>query len=62
MDIQTKQNSKVKYVGYLLDDTMSGEAMAFYVVNKVNNKLKLVYSKNAFLTPALRRQIYNALI
>ena len=41
---------------------MSGEAMALNVVNKINNKLKFLYRKNSFLTPALRRLLCNALI
>ena len=61
-DIQSKQHSKVKYLGCLLDETMSGEAMALNVVNKINNKLKFLYRKNSFLTPALRRLLCNALI
>ena len=58
--IQIKQQSKVKYLGCLLDETMSGEAMALNVVNKINNKLKFLYRKNSFLTPALRRLLCNA--
>ena len=54
--------SKVKYLGCLLDETMSGEAMALNVVNKINNMLKFLYRKNSFLTPALRRLLCNALI
>ena len=46
----------------LLDETMSGEDMAFKVVNKINNKLKILHRKNSFLTPALRRLLCNALI
>ena len=34
---------------------MSGEPMVLKVVNKINGKLKLLYRKNKFLTPALRR-------
>ena len=34
---------------------MSGEPMVLKVVNKINEKLKLLYRKNKFLTPALRR-------
>ena len=41
---------------------MSGEAMALNAVNKINNKLKFLYRKNSFLTPALRRLLCNALI
>ena len=61
-DIQIKQHSKVKYLGYLLNETMSGEAMALNVVNRINNKLKFLYHKNSFLMPALRCLLCNALI
>ena len=52
----------VKYLGCLLDETMSGKAMALKVVNAINNKLKFVYGRNSFLTPALRCVLCNALI
>ena len=61
-DIQIKQHSKVKYLGCLIDETMSGEAMALYIIHKINNKLKFLYRKNDFLTPTLRRLLCNALI
>ena len=61
-DIQIKQHSKVKYLGCLKDETMSGEAMALYVIHKINNKLKFLYCKNDFLRPTLRRLLCNALI
>ena len=61
-DIQIKQHSKVKYLGCLIDKTMSGEAMALNVIHKINNKLKFLYRKNDFLTPILRRLLCNALI
>ena len=44
-DIQIKQHSKVKYLGCMLDETMSGETMALSVINKINNKLKFLYRK-----------------
>ena len=47
-DIQIKQHSKVKYLGCLMDEPMSGEAMALNVIHKINNKLKFLYRKNAF--------------
>ena len=50
-DIQIKQHSKVKHLGRLMDETMSGEAMTLYVIHKINNKLKFLYRKNDFLTP-----------
>ena len=47
-DIQIKQHSKVKYLGCLMDETMSGEAMALHVIHKINSKLKFLYRKNDF--------------
>ena len=61
-DIQIKQHSKVKYLGCMLDETMSRKTMALSVINKINNKLKFPYRKNRFLTPTLRRLLCNALI
>ena len=45
-----------------MDRTMSGEPMALKVTNKINGKLKFLYQKNSFLTPGLRRMLFNALI
>ena len=61
-DIQIKQNSKVKYLGCLMDEAMSGEAMALNVIHKINNKLKFLYCKSDFLTATLRHLLCNALI
>ena len=61
-DIRIKQHSEVKYLGCLLNETMSGEAMALIVVNKNNNKLKFFSLKNSFLTPAMRCLVCNALV
>ena len=61
-NIQIKQHSRVKYLGCLMDETMSGEALALYVIHKINNKLKFLYRKNDFLTSTLRRLFCNALI
>ena len=36
--------------------------MALNVVYKINNMLKYLYRKNSFLTPALRRLLFNMLI
>ena len=41
---------------------MSGEPIALKVINKINRKLKLICSKNRFLSPELRRMLCNALI
>ena len=45
-----------------MDETLSEEAMALKVVNKINNKLKFFHRENSFLTPALRHPLSNALI
>ena len=36
--------------------------MTLSVINKINNKLKFIYQKNRFLTPALRPLLCSALI
>ena len=61
-DMQIKQHSKFKYVGCLLDETMSGKAIALNIVNIIHNKPKSVYCKINFLMPVLRRLLCNALI
>ena len=60
--MQIKQHSKFKYVGCLLDETMSGKAIALNIVNIIHNKPKSVYCKINFLMPVLRRLLCNALI
>ena len=47
-DVQIKKHSKVKYLGCMLDETMSPETMALSVINKINNKLKFLYRKKMF--------------
>ena len=46
----------------MIDEAMSGEPMTLKVINKINGKLKLLYRKNRFLSPELRRMLCNALI
>ena len=61
-DIEIKQHSQVTYLGCVMDETISGKPMAPKVINKINEKLNFLYRKNSFLTPGLRRMLYNALI
>ena len=61
-DTNIKQHSEVIYLGYVLDETMSGEPMALKVINKINRKLKFLCRKNKFLSPELPRMLCNALI
>ena len=59
---EIKQYSNVSYLGCILDDSMSGEPMALRVIKKINDRLKFLYRKKDFLTPALRRLLCNAII
>ena len=60
--IEIKQYAKVKYLGCILDESLSGESMAVNVIDKINSRLKFLYRQNRFLTPNLRRLLCNALI
>ena len=59
---EIKQYEKVKYLGCILDQNLSGESMALNVIDKVNSRLKFLHKQNRFLTPPLRRLLCNALI
>ena len=61
-EIKIKQNSKVTYLGCILDNNLSGESMATKVMKTVNNRLKFLYRKQTFLNSTLRRLLCNALI
>ena len=55
---QIKQYEKVKYLGGILDQSLSGESMALNVIDKVNSRLKFLLRQNL----ALSRLLCNALI
>ena len=59
---QIKQNPKVTYLGCILDETVLVESMALKVVIKINSRLKFLHRKNKFLTPAVRRLLFNVII
>ena len=59
---EIKQYGKIKYLGCILDQNLSGEAMALNVMDKVNSRLKFLHRQNRFLTLSLRRLLINALI
>ena len=48
--IEIKQHSRVKYVGCILDESLS-ESMGFNVTDKVNSRLKFPHRQNRFLAP-----------
>ena len=52
----------MNYPGNVLHKTMSGETMAFRVIEKINSKMKFLYRKNWFLDVLLRRLLRNASI
>ena len=60
--IEIMQHEKVKYLGRVLDQSLSGESVALNVIDKVNSLLKFLHRQNRFLTPPLRRLLCNALI
>ena len=50
-----KQQAQVTYLGYVLDEPMSGEPMTLKSVNKINEKLKFPYRKdNSLIREACR--------
>ena len=61
-NIEIKQYSSLTYLGCILDDTLSGEAMATKTIKKINARLKFLHRKNDFLTLDLRRLLCKALI
>ena len=61
-NIVIKQHSRVTYLSWILEETMSGESMDHKVISKVNARLKFLHWKNKYLTPNLRRLLCNNLI
>ena len=61
-DIEIKQYSKVAYLECILDNNLSGVAMATKVLGTINGGLKFLYRKQKFLGFSLRRLLCNALI
>ena len=57
--IDIKQNPQVTYLGCILDETMSGEPMAYKTIEKINSRLKYLFRKKHFLTTV---SVCNALI
>ena len=59
---EIKLHAKVKYLGYILEESLSGESMTLNVIDKIDSTRKLLYKQNVLLTPPLRRLSCNALI
>ena len=52
----------VEYLGCLLDENMSGAAMARMVLKKVKGKKQFLYKQTRHLSYPLKRMLYNTLI
>ena len=52
--IEIKQHAKVKYLGCILNESVSGESMALNVIDKINSRLKFLHKQNRFLTFPLK--------
>ena len=60
--IDIKQNSQITYLGCILDETMSGEPMAYKTIKKINSRPKYLFRRKYFLTTSLRCLLCNTLI
>ena len=61
-DIKIKHYSRVTYLGWIFDETLSGESMSIHVINKINSRLGFAYRQNSFLNFPLRRLLCNVMI
>ena len=52
----------VEYLGCLLDENMSGEAMTRMVLKKINGKKNFLYRQIRYLSYPLKRMLCNTLI
>jgi len=43
----------VKYLGLVIDNTLSGESIVQNIISKVNGKLKFLYRHNNWYTPRM---------
>ena len=56
------QRSVVEYLSCLLDENMSGEAMARMVLKKVNGKKKFHYRQRTNLSYPIKKMLCNTLV
>ena len=61
-DIKITQYSKVTYLSCIFDETLSGESMAIYVINKIISSLRFLYHQTRFFNFPLRRLLCSAMI
>ena len=61
-NIKIKQYAKVTYLGYILDESQSGELMVLCVLNKINSRLRFLYRQHRFLNKPLQRLLCNRMM
>ena len=61
-DVKIKQYSKVTFSGRELGESLKGKSMVLKVINEINGRLKFLNRKSRYITPSLKRLLYNALI
>ena len=57
-----KSKSSVKYLGATIDNSLSGDAMAFGIIQKANCRLKFLYRNAKFLNRYVKRMLASSLI
>ena len=60
--IKVAQHKEINYLGCLFDEKPSAESMDLKVIERINGRVKFLWRKHRFLTPARRRLLCNALI
>ena len=48
-NVKVKQYTKVTYLGYILDESLSGESMVLHVLNEIKSRLRFLYRQNRIL-------------
>ena len=46
--IDIKQHAKVKYLGCILDESLSGESIDLNLIDKINSRLKFLHGQKSF--------------
>ena len=60
--VDVRRVDKVKYLGVVLDQHLSGQVQAMSVVKKVGSRLGFLYRGASFLDRETRRVLCNALV
>jgi len=61
-NVEIKSVKSVKYLGIVLDQTLSGKQMANNIIQKTNSRLKFMYRQAQYLNSKAKKTLCNALI